>query len=300
MDECRLVTGYSDLSLRVFEPLSRVRSEFAYPVMAAHFNLNNDVSSLFPYINAVVEGATFYERPVYIKFNLHGFLCGLHPCEGSAALFENYLQAHEFVERLMTFLNDTHRRRDTIRPNPKRQGHARVPVLELFKLLPRSNCGACGYPTCMAFAAALSMQKADPAQCRGLGHPIRQNAVYPVYDARGNLQRTIEIDIDTGKINRALKEKQERIEELEQELTRLAWIEKSKMARANGSLPSALTERELQVLRLVAGGAANTEISHLLRISHHTVKSHVIHIFNKLGVDDRTEAAVWAAHQGLV
>jgi DNA-binding NarL/FixJ family response regulator len=61
--------------------------------------------------------------------------------------------------------------------------------------------------------------------------------------------------------------------------------------------PAPLTGRELEVLRLVAQGATNAEI---LEISPHAVKSHVIHIFNKLGVSDRTQAAVWAARNALV
>jgi DNA-binding CsgD family transcriptional regulator len=56
----------------------------------------------------------------------------------------------------------------------------------------------------------------------------------------------------------------------------------------------------MEVLRLVAQGATNTEISHILSISPHIVKSHVIHIFNKLGVNDRSQAAVWAARRKLV
>ena len=61
-----------------------------------------------------------------------------------------------------------------------------------------------------------------------------------------------------------------------------------------------LTDREIQVLRLVAEGATNIEISESLFISPHTVKSHVIHIFNKLGVNDRTQAAVWATRHKIV
>ncbi len=64
--------------------------------------------------------------------------------------------------------------------------------------------------------------------------------------------------------------------------------------------PAPLTGRELEVLRLVAQGATNAEIADILEISPHAVKSHVIHIFNKLGVSDRTQAAVWAARNALV
>jgi DNA-binding NarL/FixJ family response regulator len=67
-----------------------------------------------------------------------------------------------------------------------------------------------------------------------------------------------------------------------------------------GFLPAPLTDRELEVLRLLARGETNAEISCHLGISPHTVKSHVIHIFNKLGVNDRTQAAVWAARHQLI
>ena len=61
-----------------------------------------------------------------------------------------------------------------------------------------------------------------------------------------------------------------------------------------------LTQRQTHVLRLLAKGYANTEIAARLKISPHTVKSHVINIFNKLAVNDRTQAAVWAAKHGLI
>jgi DNA-binding NarL/FixJ family response regulator len=60
-----------------------------------------------------------------------------------------------------------------------------------------------------------------------------------------------------------------------------------------------LTQREVQVLRFITAGSTNTEIANRLGISPHTVKSHVVHIFNKLGVNDRTQAAVWATRYRL-
>lgn len=62
---------------------------------------------------------------------------------------------------------------------------------------------------------------------------------------------------------------------------------------------SSLTPRETQVLQLLAEGYSNPRIAARLDISPHTVKSHVIHIFNKLGVNDRIQAAVTATRQGI-
>lgn len=67
-----------------------------------------------------------------------------------------------------------------------------------------------------------------------------------------------------------------------------------------GALQRDLTKRELEVLDLLAKGFTNSDISKILCISPHTVKSHVAHLFNKLEVGDRTEAAVKAVRLGLI
>ncbi len=61
-----------------------------------------------------------------------------------------------------------------------------------------------------------------------------------------------------------------------------------------------LTQRESEVLRQLALGLTNKEISQALGISYETVKEHVQHILRKVGVSDRTQAAVWAVRKGLV
>ena len=61
----------------------------------------------------------------------------------------------------------------------------------------------------------------------------------------------------------------------------------------------ALTEREVDVLRLIAGGRANKEIARQLAIGEKTVKTHVSSILSKLGVQSRTQAALYAAQIGL-
>jgi DNA-binding NarL/FixJ family response regulator len=61
-----------------------------------------------------------------------------------------------------------------------------------------------------------------------------------------------------------------------------------------------LTQRESEVLRQLALGLTNKEIAQALSISYETVKEHVQHILRKIGVSDRTQAAVWAVRKGLV
>jgi DNA-binding NarL/FixJ family response regulator len=61
-----------------------------------------------------------------------------------------------------------------------------------------------------------------------------------------------------------------------------------------------LSSRELEVLQLVAGGDSNGDIANRLHISQATVKSHLIHIFGKLGVSDRTAAVTVALQRGLI
>ena len=61
-----------------------------------------------------------------------------------------------------------------------------------------------------------------------------------------------------------------------------------------------LTAREREVLTLLAEGMPNKRISMRLGISEKTVKAHVTSIFNRIGVSDRTQAALWARDNGIV
>jgi DNA-binding NarL/FixJ family response regulator len=70
--------------------------------------------------------------------------------------------------------------------------------------------------------------------------------------------------------------------------------------RPADALPEPLSERELEVLRLAAGGASNREIAAELVIAEGTVKNHLTSILAKLGVSDRTEAAIKAKELGLI
>ncbi len=61
-----------------------------------------------------------------------------------------------------------------------------------------------------------------------------------------------------------------------------------------------LSPRELEVLQLVVEGHSNPKIASILYLSQCTIKSHIRSIFNKLGVTDRTQAAVFAVRNRLI
>lgn len=70
--------------------------------------------------------------------------------------------------------------------------------------------------------------------------------------------------------------------------------------RQSSDIDIPLTQREGEVLRLLSSGLTNREISQQLEISYETVKEHVQHILRKVGVVDRTQAAIWAVRKKLL
>ncbi|HJT99922.1 MAG TPA: response regulator transcription factor [Actinomycetes bacterium] len=72
------------------------------------------------------------------------------------------------------------------------------------------------------------------------------------------------------------------------------------VSRMRRPATEALTAREVEVLELVARGSSNADIAAALFISEATVKTHLLHAFAKLGVDDRTAAVVAALERGVI
>lgn len=70
--------------------------------------------------------------------------------------------------------------------------------------------------------------------------------------------------------------------------------------RVEQDVVAPLTQRETEVLRQMVLGRTNKQIAQDLKISYETVKEHVQHVLEKIGVSDRTQAAVWAVREGIV
>jgi DNA-binding NarL/FixJ family response regulator len=73
-----------------------------------------------------------------------------------------------------------------------------------------------------------------------------------------------------------------------------------RMPRVGTNFEASLSDREVEVLRQMANGLTNKQIAAALSISYETVKEHVQHTLRKIGLTDRTQAAVWAVRNDMV
>lgn len=268
-------------------------------ILSTSFRLDQDVSPLFPFINAVLDEAVYYENPKHVSFLFEGYRCFLYPEVSAAHFFESKTAAKDFIASLITFLNHVYDEKEQIRPNYDQI--KKIPIIDILKILPKTNCQKCGYLTCMAFAAALMKGKVPADQCPSLESPTIENAVYPILDNNGKFVNSVSLRINTSKMKEQIQKQHEQILSLEASLRTDKQNEKQNdSSQTSGKSDFGLTNREIEVLKLIAQGYTNNEISGILFISPHTVKSHMINIFNKLSVNDRTQAAVLATKNDIL
>jgi DNA-binding NarL/FixJ family response regulator len=133
-------------------------------------------------------------------------------------------------------------------------------------------------------------------------HPATRIVVLTTYASDGEMLRAIEAgavgyllkDVPHEELFRALRAVSRGDRQLAPVVTERL------MARWRRPAKASLTDRELDVLRCVASGQGNKEIAASLGIAEPTVKAHLVHVFEKLGVENRTAAARAAREQRLI
>ena len=136
------------------------RKEFCRPPnpSAQHLRcaayLDADISDALPYLNTVLKGHQYFNNPPSLTLKLPGKLVTLHAKEISINILKNEEEAESILAWLRQVINETWSNRETIKPSYEAPSKPRV--LDILRLLPRSNCGRCGYPTCMVFAVQVS------------------------------------------------------------------------------------------------------------------------------------------------
>jgi ArsR family metal-binding transcriptional regulator len=130
--------------------------------------LEEDISPVFPFLNAELGGWDFDSRNQVLLLKLsEGKWITLHPREIAIRGARDLEESQALLKWITEQINEIWERRDQIQPRYTSQ--AGLKVMEILKLLPMTNCKACGYPTCMAYAAALREGEISLADCPPLG-----------------------------------------------------------------------------------------------------------------------------------
>jgi ArsR family metal-binding transcriptional regulator len=113
-----------------------------------------DITPAFPYVNAELGGWDYNSKNQVLLLKLSdGKWITLHPQEIAIRGARDMEESHALLKWIKGQINDIYERRDQIQPRYTSQ--AGLKIMEILKLLPMTNCKACGYNTCMAYAAAL-------------------------------------------------------------------------------------------------------------------------------------------------
>lgn len=139
-----LLKGYRE---EIFKPTCNNTFQSLHCI--AH--LDEDIREVIPYLNAALGGDTYIKNPPSVTFKSQGKLITVHGDKIAVNALRDEEEAHSILEWLRKEINDTWENRSAI--VPKYDGKAKPHILEIYKLLPKTNCRKCGQPTCMMFAS---------------------------------------------------------------------------------------------------------------------------------------------------
>jgi len=134
-------------------------------------HLDQDITEVIPYLNAVLGGFQYLKDPPSVSFKVHGKLIAVHPRMICVNALEDEAQGDKIIEWIKAEINDAWERRDEI--EPRFESAPKPKVIDILKLLPRTNCRECGQPTCMVFATQVAEGGRGPEDCPPLSSEIK-------------------------------------------------------------------------------------------------------------------------------
>jgi ArsR family metal-binding transcriptional regulator len=135
-------------------------------------HLDQDVTEALPYLNATLGGFDYLKEPPAVTFRVHGKIITVHPREIAVNALRDEEEADKILEWMKREINEAWERRDEI--EPRYEGTPKPKILEILKLLPKTNCRECGQPTCMVFAARVAEGAKGPEDCPFISEEKRQ------------------------------------------------------------------------------------------------------------------------------
>jgi len=147
-------------NLEIFRP----KCDSTKEVLHAIGEVEADISPALPYLNAELGGWDYDPDNHVLLLKLsEGKWITLHPHKIAIRGCRDLEEAHALVDWIKGQINDIYARREAI--TPRYTSQAGLKVMEILKNLPLTNCKACGYATCMAYAAALREGETTPQNC---------------------------------------------------------------------------------------------------------------------------------------
>ncbi len=129
-------------------------------------HITGDMAEVFPYLNAVMETASYIKSAPVLTF-MDGYrMISLSPRRITVARADEIVDAWRVLEMIRYQVNRVWQQRATIQPSDALR--QRPPALEILKRLPRTNCRACGEPTCTAFACKVYEGASSIEQCKAV------------------------------------------------------------------------------------------------------------------------------------
>lgn len=139
-----LLTGYT-------KEIFRAKCNPGFESVHCIAHLDQDVGACLPYLNAELGGQEYIPEPPSVSFKVHGRLITVHADKIAVNALKDEAEADKILEWLKGEINTAWANRAEI--TPKYDGRAKPQVLEVLKLLPKTNCRECGQPTCLVFAS---------------------------------------------------------------------------------------------------------------------------------------------------
>jgi ArsR family metal-binding transcriptional regulator len=125
--------------------------------------ISDEIHEVFPYLNAILKGSIYNHPALTLTIKKDGKLLTLHAHHIALAKIEDDKEAEEILKWLQDLINETYEKREQIEPNYSKG--AELKALDIFKLLPGTNCKKCGELTCLAFAVKLVGQDTEVGKC---------------------------------------------------------------------------------------------------------------------------------------
>lgn len=134
--------------------------------------LDQDVGAALPYLNAVLGAYTYIREPPSATFRSQGRLITVHADRIAINAIKDPAEAETILLWLQLEINDAWERRTEI--TPSFQATPRPQVMEILRLLPKTNCKQCGQPTCIVFAAMATEGGKGAQHCPALSPESRE------------------------------------------------------------------------------------------------------------------------------